>query len=210
MLTLCLGAPSSLTPLINDSCFTTVANRQLSTGADGFDRTPTQESWRLSQTEPYIPSHLRSESCESIRQEKWGSCHPLLTCWISGLTEKPYGTPVWSPLWIVCAVLGLSAPDLIPPQGGLPWGRIRTPPPSCRILPVESMLAVGVELFLCSSSSVPFFHFLLFLLFPSNLGDVHTRGEGAFLADQIWVCWRQQTQISNARQLQPLQPLQPL
>ena len=117
MLTLCLGAPSSLTPLINDSCFTTVANRQLSTGADGFDRAPTQESWRLSQTEPYIPSHLRSESCESIRQEKWGSCHPLLTCWISGLTEKPYGTPVWSPLWIVCAVLGLSAPDLIPPQG---------------------------------------------------------------------------------------------
>ena len=194
MLTLCLGAPSSLTPLINDSCFTTVANRQLSTGADGFDRTPTQESWRLSQTEPYIPSHLRSESCESIRQEKWGSCHPLLTCWISGLTEKPYGTPVWSPLRIVCAVLGLSAPDLIPPQG-VYLGAESGPPPSCRLLSVESMLAVGVELLLSFFSFVPLLLFLFSFFFssfffPSNLGDVHTRGEGAFLADQIWVCWR--------------------
>ena len=190
MLTLCLGAPSSLTPLINDSCFTTVANRQLSTGADGFDRAPTQESWRLSQTEPYIPSHLRSESCESIRQEKWGSCHPLLTCWISGLTEKPYGTPVWSPLWIVCAVLGLSAPDLIPPQGGLPWGRIRTPP-----LVVEFSQLNPCWQSALNCSFVPLLLFLFSIvfssfLFPSNLGDVHTRGEGAFLADQSWVCWR--------------------
>ena len=171
MLTLCLGAPSSLTPLINDSCFTTVANRQLSTGADGFDRAPTQESWRLSQTEPYIPSHLRSESCESIRQEKWGSCHPLLTCWISGLTEKPYGTPVWSPLWIVCAVLGLSAPDLIPPQGGLPWGRIRTPPPripyGCLVVCVEFSQLNPCWQSALNCSFVPLLLFLFSIFFSS-------------------------------------------
>ena len=65
----------------------------------------------------------------------------------------------------------------------------------------------------CSFVPLLLFLFSIFVssfFSPSNLGDVHTRGEGAFLAYQIWVCWRQQTQISNARQLQPLQPLQPL
>ena len=137
----------------------------------GEYRTPIQESWRLSQTEPYIPSHLRSESCESIRQEKWGSCHPLLTCWISGLTEKPYGTPVWSPLWIVCAVLGLSAPDLIPPQGGLPWGRIRTPPPripyGCLVVCVEFSQLNPCWQSALNCSFVPLLLFLFSIFFSS-------------------------------------------
>ena len=163
MLTLCLGAPSSLTPLINDSCFTTVANRQLSTGADGFDRAPTQESWRLSQTEPYIPSHLRSPVYTSGKMGVLPSSLDVLDLRLDGKAVRNSG--LVTSLDSVCSARIICTGFDSAPRGPT-LGQNQDPPPSCRILPVESMLAVGVELFLCSSSSVPFSIFVSSFFFP--------------------------------------------